>query len=299
MELLAELRTLIARHAAQYQTVATNGIRLLMSEVPTEPFHCVSEPAFALIAQGTKRTVLGDKVFEYSAGQYLVVSVDLPIAGHVVNANTEEPYLAFGLLLKPATIATLLLETATIDRVVAVEPSGIAVSDASIELIEPVVRMLRVLDRPEDMAVLGPMIEREILWRLLAGEQGATVRQIGLADSRLTQISHAIRWIRTHYTEAFRIDDLAQLTAMSISSFHRHFRAVTAMSPLQFQKQIRLQEARTRLLVESEDIAAVGFSVGYESPSQFSREYSRLFGAPPSRDIARLRTNSILEQSLA
>jgi transcriptional regulator GlxA family with amidase domain len=147
--------------------------------------------------------------------------------------------------------------------------------------------------------VLGPMVEREILRRLLHGEQGAMVRQIGLADSRLSQVNHAIGWIRAHYAEVFRIEELARLAAMSVSSFHRHFRAVTSMSPLQYQKQIRLQEARARLLVESEDVGAVGFSVGYESPSQFSRKYSRLFGAPPGRDVARLRTVSILERSVA
>jgi transcriptional regulator GlxA family with amidase domain len=142
------------------------------------------------------------------------------------------------------------------------------------------------------------MLEREILWWLLNGEQGATVRQIGLADSRLSQVSRAIRWIRVHHAKPFRIEDLAEMAAMSASSFHRHFRAVTTMSPLQYQKLIRLQEARSRLLAASQDIAAVGLSVGYDSPSQFSREYSRLFGAPPGRDVARLRTVSMPQQSV-
>ena len=299
MEPLAELRTLIARHAGPGQTeMAVEGVRLTASDVPARPSHHVYEPIFGVVAQGAKRTMLGDKVFEYSAGQYLVVSVDLPIASHVVRASADEPYLAVGMTLRPANIATLLLEVAASDHT-AVEPSGMAVSDATTELLEPVVRLLRLLDRPEDIPVLRPMVEREILWRLLAGEQRAMVRQIGLADSRLSQISHAIRWIRVHYAETFRIEDLARLAAMSVSSFHRHFRAVTAMSPLQYQKQIRLQEARARLLAESEDVAAVGFSVGYDSPSQFSREYSRLFGAPPGRDVARLRTASMLERSVA
>lgn len=135
-----------------------------------------------------------------------------------------------------------------------------------------------------------PGIEREILWRLLHGEQGSLVRQIGLADSRLSQISHSIRWIRTHFAEALRVDDLASRAQMSLSTFHRHFRAVTAMTPIQYQKQVRLQEARARLIAESGDVASVGFAVGYDSPSQFSREYSRLFGVPPGRDAARLRT---------
>ncbi len=199
--------------------------------------------------------------------------------------------------MKPATIATLLLEMGASDRP-AFEPAGFGVSDAPTELLESVVRVLRLLDRPRDAAVLGPMLEREILWRLLNGEQGAMVRQIGLADSRLSQVSRAIRWIRLHHAKRLRIEDLAEMAAMSASSFHRHFRAVTTMSPLQYQKLIRLQEARARLLADSEDVAAVGFSVGYESPSQFSREYSRLFGAPPGRDVARLRTVAMPDPSL-
>jgi len=292
MEPLDELRALITRHAG-----AAPGIKVVMADSPTELVHHVLEPMLAVVAQGAKRAVLGDKVFEYGAGQYLVVSVDLPIAGHVFRASRELPYLAVGLPLKPANIATLLLEMAS-DRVSA-EPAGLGVSDAPRELLESVVRMLRLLERPRDAAVLGPMLEREILWWLLNGEQSATVRQIGLADSRLSQISRAIRWIRVHHAKPFRIEELAEMAAMSASSFHRHFRAVTTMSPLQYQKLIRLQEARARLMVESDDVAAIGFSVGYESPSQFSREYSRLFGAPPGRDVARLRTVSMADPGLA
>jgi len=299
MDSLLELCALIARHAGPGQTTTPlPGVRLIASAVPTEPINGIYEPAFAVVAQGAKRTMLGDKIFEYGAGKYLVVSVDLPIVGNVVRASNEEPYLAFVSTLKPAAIAALLLETATSDSGAAA-PSGLAVSEASTELLDPIARLLRLLDRPDDVAVLGPMLEREILWRLLTGEQGGTVRQIGLADSRLSQVSRAIRWIRAHYAETLRIEDLAQVAGMSASSFHRHFRAVTAMSPLQYQKQIRLQEARARLLADSEDVAAVGFAVGYDSPSQFSREYSRLFGASPGRDVARLRTISAAERSVA
>jgi AraC-like DNA-binding protein len=295
MEPLEELRSLITRHANSPLT--PSGIKVVSVDAPTELAHHVMEPMLAVVAQGAKRAVLGDKVFDYGAGQYLVVSIDLPIAGHVLRASRELPYLAAGFTLKPTTIATLLLELAASDPA-AIEPAGFGVSDAPVELLESVVRMLRLLDSPRDAPVLGPMLEREILWRLLNGEQGAMVRQIGLADSRLSQISRAIRWIRLHHAKAFRIEELAEMAAMSASSFHRHFRAVTTMSPLQYQKMIRLQEARARLLAESEDIAAVGFSVGYESPSQFSREYSRLFGAPPGRDVARLRTVSEADSSL-
>ena len=288
MEPLNELRTLISRHAGDGLTAtALPSLVLMAVDAPTEPVHHVYEPALAIVAQGAKQSVLGERLIDYRAGQYLVVSIDLPMIGYVTEASATAPFLALGLKLKPAAIATLLLETAT-ERTV-VESVGIGVSDAPDELLDPVVRLVRLLDRPEDVAVLAPMIEREILWRLLSGEQGAMVRQIGLADSRLSQISYAIRWIRSHYAETFRIEDLAQLAAMSVSSFHRHFRAVTEMSPLQYQKRVRLQEARARLLAESADVAAVGFGVGYDSPSQFSREYSRLFGVPPGRDVARLK----------
>ena len=298
MEPIEELRKLIVRHAGtDPMTLAATGIRVVSSNGPTDLTHYVLEPLLAVVAQGAKRAELGGKVFEYSAGQYLVVSVDLPIAGHVFEATPELPFLSTGITLKPASIATLLLETAASDLPPA-DPAGFGVSDAPPELLESVVRMLRLLDRPRDAAVLAPMLEREILWWLLNGEQGSMVRQIGLADSRLSQISRAIRWIRQHHAKPFRIEELAEMVAMSASTFHRHFRAVTAVSPLQYQKLIRLQEARAKLMTDSYDIAEVGFSVGYDSPSQFSREYSRHFGAPPGRDVSRLRSGPRTESTL-
>ncbi len=296
MDALSELRQLIARHAGTMPMDAH--LRAVSSACPTEMAHHVIEPTLAIVAQGGKRSMLGDQVFEYSAGQFLIVTVDLPIAGCICTATPEQPYLGAALTLKPKAIATLLLEMSAMEQP-ALEPAGFGVSTAPKELLECMVRMLRLLDRPRDAAVLWPMLERETLWWLLNGEQGAMVRQIGLADSRLSQISRAIRWIRAHHAKPFRVEDLAEMAAMSASSFHRHFRAVTTMSPLQYQKLIRLQAARARLLAESEDVAAVGFSVGYESPSQFSREYSRLFGAPPGRDVARLRTVAMPDPSLA
>ena len=292
VESINELRTLISRHAGKDTvTLAAHGIRVASFDGPTELAHCVLEPLLAVVAQGAKRTQLCDKVFEYGAGQYAVVSVDLPISGYVSQASPEFPFLSTAITLKPASIATLLLETAT-SELPAAELAGLGVSDAPAELLEAVVRLLRLLDRPRDAAALAPMVEREILWWLLNGEQGTAVRQIGLADSRLSQISRAIRWIRLHYAKPVRIEELAEMVAMSPSTFHRHFRAVTALSPLQYQKLIRLQEARAKLMTESADIAEVGFSVGYDSPSQFSREYSRHFGAPPGRDLTRLRAGS-------
>ncbi len=179
------------------------------------------------------------------------------------------------------------------------EKGGFAVSDAPPELLDPILRLLRLFDRPRDIAVLAPMLEREILWRLLNGEQGWMVRQIGTADSSLSQIARAIRWIRAHFAESFRIEEPAREAHMSVATFYRHFRAVTAMSPLQYRKRIRLQHARARLMADSHDVAGVGFAVGYESPSQFSPEYSRMFGAPPGEDGARLKAGALLESSAA
>jgi AraC-like DNA-binding protein len=287
MRQLDELRTLIARHAAgRYRQTRLPGVVVMESHAPTEPLTAVTRPSFAIVAQGVKRTILGEQIFDYGPGQYVVISLDLPVTGHVLRAGPDEPFLGMGLTLEPATIAALLLDAPTAARA---DASGIAVSDATDDLLDPVVRLLRLLDRPEDIPVLAPAIEREILWRLVNGAQGATIRQIGLADSRLSQVARAIRRIRTGYAEPLSIEELAKISGMSITSLHRHFRAVTALSPLQFQKQIRLQEARTRLIADSHDIAAVGRAVGYDSPTQFSREYRRLFGEPPGRDAARLQ----------
>jgi AraC-like DNA-binding protein len=206
----------------------------------------------------------------------------------VTGQFVETPSLAMGLVLRPAAIAPLLLETPA-DRRTA-DAVAMTTGDASVELLDAVLRLLRLLDSPLDAPVLAPLIEREILWRLLTGPHGPVVRQIGLADSALTHIGRAIRWIRENYAEPVRMADLARLAGMSQSAFHRHFRAITSMSPLQFQKRIRLQEARSLLLGRPDDVAGVGHLVGYDSPTQFNREYRRLFGAPPGRDAARLRT---------
>jgi AraC-like DNA-binding protein len=248
----------------------------------------MTEPTFALVARGTKRIGLGDRVFDYSTGQYLIASVDLPLEAHVAKATSEEPYLGLGFALIPSAIASLLLESGT-GASSRSDPPGIVVSDLTDDLIEPVVRLLRLLDRPNDIPVLAAAIEREILWRLINGPEGAMVRQIGFADSRMAQIGRAIGWLRGHYAEAIRIEELSAIAGMSVTSFHRHFRGVTSMTPIQYQKQLRLQSARSRLMAEAVDVAEVGFAVGYDSPSQFSREYRRQFGQSPGRDGRVLR----------
>jgi AraC-like DNA-binding protein len=289
---LAELRTLLARHARPDMTTAIDGVFISKVDKQTAPSASMSGTVMALIAQGAKRLALGDCIYEYRAGQYLIASVDLPVTGHFTEASPRSPALGFGLTLESASIAELLLaaKPGAIPRVIADTPRGIAVSDASDELLDAVIRLLRLLDRPQDIGTLEPLIKREILWRLITGEQGAIVRQLGLADSNLTHIARAVRWIRDHYTQPFHVDDVARMSSMSTSAFYRHFQAVTAMSPIQFQKKIRLQEARLLLATDPSDITGVAYRVGYGSPAQFSREYRRQFGASPSQDAAQRHT---------
>src|SRR3954469_20086065 len=211
---MTRLQELIARHAGDGVTpTALPGVSVMAGPATTEPIGALAEPALAVVAQGSKRTVLGDVVYEYGAGEYLVVSVDLPVTSHVTRATAAEPFLAVGLVLRPAAIAALLLEAAAVAATPAGlraappadaparRPAGIAVSRAAPDLLDALARLLGLLDRPRDAAVLGPAYEREILWRLITGEQGAMVRQIGLADSRLSQVGRAIAWIRSHYDQ--------------------------------------------------------------------------------------------------
>jgi AraC-like DNA-binding protein len=281
MDTLEEIRGLIARHAGGERLSVTMPSMILRSlDAPTPPSGALFPPAFALVAQGEKRAVLGDRVYRYGTGDFLVVPVDLPIVAQIVHATPDRPYQAFAMALRPTAIADLLLH----GRQAPATPAGLTISKASPPLLDPIVRLLRLLDAPKDIGVLAPMLEREILWRLINSEQGWAVRQIGLAESKLTQISRAIRWMREHVSENVSVEDLADIACMSQATFHRHFRAVTGMSPIQYQKRVRQQEARARLIARSADVATVGASVGYADPSQFSRDYSRMFGAPPSRD---------------
>ena len=261
------------------------GLTLSRATRVTEPLSDVTRPVLALIAQGAKRTVLADRVYDYQAGQYLIATVDLPLSAQV----TQAPFLGLGLPLKAQIIADLLLETGggaggPDDQA----GPGIVVADAADDLVDAVVRFLRLAEQPQDFAVLAPAAEREIHWRLMNGPHAATVRRLGMTGSRVSLVGQAVRWLAEHYDQPIRIADLAADVGVSVPTLNRHFRAVTAMSPLQYQKQLRLQRARVELLATPGDVAAVGYSVGYDSPSQFSREYRRLFGAPPAQDAHRL-----------
>ncbi|MEW2572017.1 AraC family transcriptional regulator [Streptomyces sp. NPDC047070] len=292
---LEEMRKLIGRHARPELGTTVEGVQLCRFGPSSAPAAGMSGTVLAVIAQGGKRLALGEQLYEYGPGQYLITSVDLPVTGHVM--ETDEPTLGFGMVLAPGEIAELLLEAdpRVLPPVTEDAPTGIAVTQAPTELLEAIVRLLRLLDRPADRPILAPMVKREILWHLLRGEQGSMIRQLGMADSGLSHIGRAVRWIHGNYATAFRVEDLARIAGMSVSAFHRGFHAVTGMSPIQFQKRIRLQEARLLLARRPSDITGVGLTVGYDSASQFSREYRRMFGTPPSQDAARLRARPTAE----
>jgi len=296
MDRMAELQALIERNtvADGVQRTAIGNLALVRSSRVTEPIHALYKPALCIVAQGRKQTQLGEKVYIYDAAKYLVFSVDLPLVGQVIEASAEKPYLCLQLDIDVAMLSALLLESGAAAAKGPALPAGdlaLSVSPVTPELLDAVIRLLRLLETPRDIAMLAPLAEREILYRALYGEHGARLRQIATADSRQQQISRAIGWIKANYAAPFSIEAVAKAASMSPSALHQHFKAVTAMSPLQYQKQIRLQEARRMILAQSFDAATAGHTVGYESPSQFSREYRRLFGAPPARDIARLRAS--------
>lgn len=289
--MIAELQSLVARHAGG-EVPARLPLRLAQATAPTPPNPGLYAPMLCFVLQGAKRVIFGDRVIDYRAGDFLVASIDVPVIGQVTEASAGRPYRVVAMALDPATIAGLLIDLPHAGEAPA--EAGIAVSAMTPPLIEPLLRMARLFDTPADAPVMAPMLEREILYRILQGPQGAILRQIARSDSRLSRVRRAIDWIRLHYAAPLRIDHLADLASMSPSSFHRHFKAVTAMSPLAYHKQIRLLEARRRLLIAPAKAAGVAYAVGYESPSQFSREYARLFGLPPRRDAARLRGDDAL-----
>lgn len=279
----------IATHAHR-DDLCLPGVRIVKITDRTEPTPSVAEPILAFTMQGTKRIALGENVFEQTPGTFMVVAVDLPIIGQYEQASRAVPYLGFGLDLSSAAIAELLVDGAgQLPGLGSPPPVGLTMGPASAELLDAIARLLTLLDRPRDVPVLGPLYRREILWRVLSGPAGPALRQIGLHDSSLTHIGRAVRHLRANAFEPIQVEELARLSRMGVSSFHKQFRTVTAMSPIQYQKRIRLQEARLRLFHSPHDVAAVGHSVGYSSASQFSREYRREFGVPPSEDAARMR----------
>jgi AraC-like DNA-binding protein len=248
----------------------------------------VYEPMLHLVLQGRKGLSIGDRILQFEPASYFVVPVDLPAIGEIQSETSGKPYLAVSLTLDPAVIAAMLGELG--DMGSEQRSSRFNVTAASPELIDAWLRLMRLIDRPQEIGPLAPMIEREILFRVLQGPQGDMLRQIARPDSRLSTVRRAIDWIRAHYTEPFRVEPLAAMTGMSVATFYRHFKDITAMTPIQYQKRLRLLKARRLLLFGPQDAAAIAFTVGYESASQFSREYARMYGLPPVRDVARFKT---------
>lgn len=265
--------------------------RIARSSKPTEPVHSIFQPAFCFVAQGRKEAMLGDEVFRYDSGHYLIYTVELPLTFQVKEASEERPYLGFRLNLDSAIVASVMMESGIEPKKGHASLKAMDVSTMNANLLDAAARLVRLVEDPVECKVLAPLVIKEIVFRLLMGGQGARLSHLLALAGDTRRISKAIGYLRENFDQAVRMDEIAQELGMSVSSFHHHFKSVTAMSPLQFQKQIRLQEARRLMLGEDLDAASAGFRVGYEDPAYFSREYKKLFGAPPQRDIAQLRSN--------
>lgn len=290
MERMQQLAATITRHAPVTGMYATHLPRLSLfrADQPTLPIPSVYEASLCLIAQGAKRVSNAGHSLVYDAARYLVVSIDLPLTGHIITAQPDEPYLCCKIDLDLAVLADLIVAQDGATPAPARFPT-LAVYPSDPYLIDAACRLVGLLDQPEAATVLAPLIEREILFRLLAGPHGSVLRHLAAADSHLHQVSRAIAHIRRGFRGPLRIRDIAAAAGMSESSLHEHFKAITRATPLDYQKQLRLQEARRLMVAEGVSADTAGFAVGYESPSQFSREYRRLFGAPPRQDVGRLQ----------
>lgn len=287
-----ELAALIQRHAPRQAGVesAVEDLFLVRYEESVRSMPALAEPALCILAHGSKEVCLGDEHYRYDPLHYMVVSVALPISGVLLEASPENPSLGVRLNIDPAQINNLLADAGPLGVPALPSGRGLYVERTDPLLLDALLRLIRLLDSPKDIPILAPLIQREILYRLLRGPQGYRLYEIAMANSQTHRVCQAIEWLNQHFNRPLRIDDLAREVNLSTSTLHHRFKAVTSMSPLQYQKQLRLQEARRLMLNDGLEAAVAGYRVGYESPSQFSREYSRLYGAPPVRDLARLRS---------
>jgi AraC-like DNA-binding protein len=287
---LAKLASAIERQTVTdgAHDTAVPALKLSRISAPSELVSLVYEPCLCVVAHGSKEVLLADEAYCLNPAQSLLVSVDLPVAARVVEASPERPYLAVRISLDPVVVGELLADGMTAEPLGS-PARGLAVTSVEPPLLDAVTRLVVLLESPQDIVPLAPLVLREITYRLLTGSQGSRLRQIASAGAPAQRIAKAIRWLKDHFADPLRIESLAKHVKMSPSAFHLHFKGVTAMSPLQYQKQLRLQEARRLMLGEALDAAEAAFRVGYESPSQFSREYRRMFGAPPRQDVAALK----------
>jgi AraC-like DNA-binding protein len=273
------------------------GLTLFRVSAPTEPVYGVSESCFCVIAQGAKHVMLGEDRFRYDPNHYLISTVGLPTVSQIDVASPEEPYLGLRLVLDPAVVTSAMVESGMVARQNDSSVKAIAVSKLDSDLLNACVRLVRLLKSPEQYRVLSPLVVREIIYRLLTGEQGHRMRHLATVGGHAHRMVRAVKKLRDDFAKPLRIEDVAREIGMSVSGFHAHFKAVTAMSPLQFQKQLRLQEARRLMLTESLDAAEAGFQVGYDDASHFSRDYKRHFGDPPFRDIQNLRELTLVNEA--
>jgi AraC-like DNA-binding protein len=288
---LDDLGNAIARYTEHGDLTATaiSGLSFFRRNEPSEPMGGMYEPSICVIAQGAKRVVLGDDSFVYDPRHYLITSLHLPTVVQVIDATREKPCMGLALKLDLREISHMMAGSNLPAPRMQRSSRGMATGEMTLPLLNAFQRLVDLLDDEEAIPILVPTVQREIMYRLLVGEQGTRLRQIASVGSQSHQIARAVEWLKENFAEPLRVDDLAVKTGMSPSTFHHHFRSMTALSPLQYQKRLRLQEARRLMLTDRLDAANAAFRVGYESPSQFSREYSRLFGAPPVRDIESLR----------
>ena len=294
-----KLATNIARWTNQEDLFMTAipGLILFRREKATEPECALYEPCLCVVAQGAKRVFLGEESYVYDSRHFLITTVDIPTIVQVIKASREKPCLGLVMKLDRREIAQLMVDSGLPSPPVQKSSLGMANGKITTPLLTAIQRLVDLLDEPQDIPILAPIIQREILYRLLVGEQGARLRQIASNGSQGHQVARAIDWLKSNYSRQLRVEDLATQASMSPSTFHHHFRALTAMSPLQYQKWLRLNEARRLMLIERLDAATAAFRVGYESPSQFSREYNRLFGNSPVRDIASMRQVAATESA--
>lgn len=293
-----ELARRIARHLPMDGILeAAPGLFFSRFSRPTGPIFSVVEPSFCVIAQGSKVVVLGRERYRYDPSSYLLISAGLPLTGHVLSASRERPCLGVRVVLDPALITSVLIEAARLASRAGGAARAMAVSRLDADLLDAMIRLVRLVDAPGDYGMLAPLAVREIVYRLSLGEQCGRLRQMAAGGGRAQRIARGIELLRKDFDQPLRIPGLARQLGMSVSGFHHQFKAVTAMSPLQFQKQLRLEEARRFLLSGDCDAATAGYRVGYEEPSHFSREYKMFFGEPPMRDVERLRRAAVPRQA--
>ncbi|MEH1774745.1 AraC family transcriptional regulator [Nostoc sp.] len=285
-----ELTELIAQAIPHDGTIEPlKGLHFNRASSPSECIHSVSIPAFCAIAQGSKEVLLGSDRYQYDPMHYLLATVELPIVSQILEASKAQPYFSLRLDLDPTLVGSVMVEAGYPSSRSRADVKAIDVSPLNANLLDAVVRLVRLLDSPAEAHILAPLIKREIIYRLLIGEQGNRLRHIAVLGGYTYHIARAVELLRKDFNEPLRIENIAREMGMSVSGFHHHFKSVTAMSPLQFQKQLRLQEARRLMLGENLDATSAAYRVGYDDASHFNREYKRLFGAPPMRDVERLR----------